>query len=70
MVTERQVTDLKSGDLIDLTSCPFMKDHPSAVYQYAEVINIETETPTCIVVYYEEIGPVGYSPSQKLVIKS
>jgi hypothetical protein len=54
------VENIKIGDRIDLASCRFLKNHPTADFQYAEVSHFERETEDCVVIGYEGIGWIGY----------
>lgn len=63
-----KVGDLKEGDRVDLESCPFLHNHPSAEFELAEVVEVVQETPTCVAVSYEGIDQVGYSPDTELVV--
>jgi hypothetical protein len=60
--------DLREGDLVDLESCPYCHDEPNAEYEYAEVCEIERESPDCIAVGYAWTG-AGYDPMTPLIIK-
>lgn len=60
MTKLRRVTNLRPGDRVDLTSCPYMNDHPSAEFEWAVVGKVVWETPECIVVSYDDIDDVGY----------
>lgn len=64
-----KVEDLKEGDKVDLETCPFLKDHPMACCEYAEVIEVQQETTDCVAVTYEGVGQVGYSLGTKLGMK-
>lgn len=63
-----KVEDLKEGDLVDLSSCPFLKNHPSAEFEYATVGFVEEETPNCILVGYDGIDHVGYPKGTELLV--
>lgn len=63
------VSELREGDLVDLESCPYLKDHPTAPFEFATVSSVENETPDCIAIGYEGIDTVGYKPSQLLLRK-
>ena len=56
----KKVEDLAVGNRVDLTSCPYLKNHPSADCEYALVADVERETPDCVVVGYEGIDHIGY----------
>jgi len=55
-----KVEDLKIGDRVDLTTCPYLKDDPSAEFEWAVVAGVKKETSTCIMVMYEDIDWVCY----------
>lgn len=65
---ELAVEDLCVGDQVDLKSCPFLKGHAAADFEYAVVESIERETPGCIAVGYEDIDVVGYPVGTKLKV--
>lgn len=54
------VTDLVPGALVDLTTCPYLKSHAMAPYEYGQVTDVDRETPECVAVSYEGIDTVGY----------
>ena len=60
---------LRLGDKVDLKSCPYLRGHSSAEFEYAEVCYAERETPTCVVVGYEGIDNVGSKPGTTLLAK-
>jgi hypothetical protein len=62
------VENLKAGDLVDLESCPFLKDEPTAFSEYAEVSFVERETEDCVLVGYEGIDHVGYALGTELLV--
>ena len=64
------VEDLKIGSLVDLASCPFLKNHPSADMQYAEVAHVGREGNGCVVIGYEGIDHVGYAAGTVLTIRT
>jgi len=51
--TLKAVQQLAPGNLVDLSSCPFLKNHPSAESEYALVVDVERETEECVAVTYE-----------------
>lgn len=63
------VENIKIGDRIDLASCPFLKNHPTADFQYAEVAHVQHETDNCVVVGYEGIDHIGYATGTTLQVK-
>jgi hypothetical protein len=55
-----KVEDLKEGDLVDLESCPYMKDYQWAKWDMAIVGSVEKEfiarlNENCVVVSYRDI---------------
>lgn len=54
------VETLQVGQFVDMESCPYLKAHPSAPFEFAQVAYVERETPTCVVIGYEGIDHVGY----------
>jgi hypothetical protein len=56
----KAVSDLQVGDYVDLASCPYLKGHTSAQFEYAQVAHVEKETPTCRVIGYDGIDHIGY----------
>ena len=51
---------LKEGDLVDLDSCPYLSEHPSAQFEYAQIVDVALESPECVAITYEGIDQVGY----------
>lgn len=66
----KKVEDLVIGDKVDLESCPHLKDHPTAQFEYAEVVHVERETPDCVVIGYEGIDHIGYKVGTLLAVES
>ena len=62
----KKVEDLVEGDLVDLESCSFLKDHPSASSEFAEVAYVHWETAECVVIGYEGIDHIGYAVGTEL----
>ncbi len=60
--------NLKEGDRVDLKSCPYLKNHPSAEYELAIVEEVERETDGCVAIYYSDINAVGYDPEVELLV--
>ncbi|KWN05415.1 hypothetical protein WT83_29110 [Burkholderia territorii] len=67
-IAELAVENLQTGDKVDLRSCPFLKDHATAEFEYAVVESVERETPECVAVSYEAHGVVGYPVGCKLKV--
>ena len=55
----KKVEDLVIGDRVDLQSCPYLKDHPFAEFEYAQVAYFNDEG-SAIVIGYDGIDHVGY----------
>lgn len=70
MENTKKVEDLIEGDLVDLSSCPFLKNHPSATFEYAQVVLVEQETPDCVVIGYEGVDHVGYKVGTVLTVSA
>ena len=66
MAIKINVAQLQVGHLVDLASCPFLNQHPSADFEYAQVAYVEREATGCMVVGYEGIDHVGYPVSTTL----
>ncbi|MFP3637546.1 hypothetical protein [Paraburkholderia sp. SIMBA_054] len=66
--SELAVETLRVGDRVDLKSCPFLKGHSSADFEYAVVESVERETPDCVAVGYEDIDVVGYPVGTRLTV--
>jgi hypothetical protein len=56
----KQVETLIVGNLVDLTSCPYLKRHSSADFEYARVVYVQRESLDCVVIGYEGIDHIGY----------
>ena len=65
----RRVEDLKPGNHIDLSSCPYLAGSPAAEEMYGVVVSIHQETPECTLVTYEDHAPVGYSVGTLLKLR-
>jgi hypothetical protein len=55
--------DIREGDLIDLDTSIFFKDHPTAPYELGEVSYVERETEHCVCIGIEGVGTAGYDPT-------
>lgn len=51
-------------------SCPYLSNHPSAPFEYAEVTSVDRETDDRVVVDYEGIATLGYPVGQKLKVRA
>lgn len=61
---------LQTGDKVDLRSCPFLKEHASAEFEYAVVESVERETTECVAVSYVDHGVVGYPVGFTLTVSA
>ncbi|MBC8738545.1 hypothetical protein F6X40_17435 [Paraburkholderia sp. UCT31] len=66
----RNVEDLVVGNRVDLESCPFLQNHPTADSEYAVVAHVDRETPDCVVIGYEGIDRVGYPLGTVLQVRA
>lgn len=66
---QKNVEDLALGDLIDLESCPYLKGHSSAPFEFAQVAHVERETQDCVVIGYEGIDHIGYPVGTVLQVR-
>ena len=64
-----KVEDLVEGDRVDLETCPFLKELPTAQMEWAIVTNVTQETPMCVAVDYEGIDRVGYLKGTTLRVR-
>lgn len=55
-----KVEDIGLAAMVDLESCPYLHNHPSAEYEYAVVEYVNRETEDCVIIGYEGIDRVGY----------
>ena len=62
------VRDVRVGDLVDLEGDESLGHHPETPWEYAEVVEIEQESPSCIVLYFDSMA-AGYDPGQIMTIK-
>ena len=56
----KKVEDLVIGDKVDLETCPYLKGHPTAEYEYADVASVDLSTRGHVVICYEGIDAVDY----------
>lgn len=64
-----KVGDLCEGDKVDLARDPYLHDHPTAEFEYAEVCYVTDEGTGIVAVGYEGIDEVGYDKDQEMWIK-
>lgn len=65
----KTVETIVVGDRVDLQSCPYLKDHPSAEFEYAQVTYVSDEG-SAIVIGYDGIDHVGYPKGTNLLVRS
>lgn len=65
----KKVEDLVAGNMVDLESCPFLKKHPSAASEFANVSLVTREGSEIVVVAYEGIDHVGYPAGTELLVR-
>lgn len=61
--------NVKVGDLVDLEGDEYAdpgNDQPYLQDQYVEVIEVEQETPECVLIAFEGYGLVGFPTLHKL----
>ena len=63
-----KIGDLREGDMVDLQWCPYLSDHPTAEFEYAQVCYVRDEGDI-VAVGYEGIDEVGYDKNQEMWIK-
>lgn len=68
--TSKKVEELTVGDRVDLASCPYLKNHPTAEHEYARVSYIENATEQCFVVGYAGIDRIGYPVGTILEVRT
>jgi hypothetical protein len=68
-VFKRRVADLAINDMVDLTSCPYQRNHPMAGMVYGVVAHKEVEDAKTVVIGYEGIDHVGYPADTVLTVK-
>ena len=65
--------DLQIGELVDLKSCPFLRDHEYAddVYGLVKHVALEiNEGKATVTVQYDDFGTVHYSADTELLVLS
>lgn len=71
-----QVRNIQVGDCVDLEDDPIFgktddeefKVHPIVEFEYCEVMEIDQESPDCIVLYFDGMA-AGYDPGQIMTIR-
>lgn len=66
---KREVKDLKPGDKVDLSKCPYLNREPLAKFELGVVDEIEVETADCIRVDYRNFPSCGYRPTELLEVE-
>jgi len=64
------ITSIRVGMRVDLESCPYLKNHPSASSEWAVVSYASRETANCFAIDYDGIDIIGYDPSITIVIRN
>lgn len=66
--SQKSISELRPGDLVDLCNDPFAdKDaNPMWESEYARVDVVEKETATCVAVYFVNGPCVGFPPDHKV----
>lgn len=57
---KKNVAEIKVGDFVDLTTCPYLHDEPTARNAYGVVDSVEVESAECVAIGYKDIDEVGY----------
>jgi hypothetical protein len=65
----KKVENLVAGNRVDLCSCPFLKNHPRATFEFACVSKVEIEGKGVVAVTYEDIDQVGYPAGTELQVR-
>jgi hypothetical protein len=69
-MTMVQAKDLRPGDMFDLEGCPYVSDPAGRFeYEYATVIEIERETPDCVLIGYDG-GAFGVPPDYEFYVEN
>lgn len=60
----KRISELQPGDLVNLEGDHYADngEHPEFEFEYAEVGEIELETPTCTVIHFDKIS-CGFPPN-------
>ena len=67
----KRIDQLNVGDLVDLEGDPYADPNhtnPAFPFEYAEVCEIERETPNCIAVGFEGFDVVGFPPDHTVEV--
>lgn len=65
------VSELREGDLVNLQNDPYADprgDEPTYEFELAEVVSVEYETDTCVLVGFEATGACGFPPSHEVEV--
>ena len=54
--------------MVDLESCPYLKEEPMAPFEYVEVCSVDRETSECVAIGYEGYW-VGYPVDTVLLVR-
>lgn len=63
---EIAVEDVREGDLVDLESCPYLSDDPTAEFELATVVEVVRETSTIVFIGYDVGRSAGYEVGTRL----
>ena len=67
-VFKRHVSDLAINDMVDLTSCPYLRNQTMAGMLYGVVAHKEIEDDKTVVIGYEGIDHIGYPKGTVLYV--
>jgi len=59
-VFKRRVAELAINDMVDLTSCPYLRNQAMAGMVYGVVAHKDVDHPNTVVIGYEGIDHIGY----------
>ena len=72
----KKVEDLEIGDMVDLSTCPYMKENPMAEFEYARVLYKEVEhylhdenKIESVLICYDGLDNVSYQAGIELGFK-
>jgi hypothetical protein len=68
-VFKRRVAELAINDMVDLTSCPYLRNQAMAGMVYGVVAHKDVDHPNTVVIGYEGIDHIGYPADTVLTVK-
>lgn len=71
MVIRKPVSELLEGDLVNLEDDPYADprgDESTYEFELAEVVSVEYETDTCVLVGFEGTGACGFPPEHEVAV--